>query len=107
MPIHDLTMHRCSFAFSETDTRLCQFESSHAIRGVREGINPLIVPQGTINASAFRNDDLDRNFDAPIEKPMKLHSQKLITPLMFWDFAMVSSEDAIRKFNAKFPLGRR
>src|SRR4030042_3269208 len=78
-PFRGTLLLRTSPVFSEHSVQLRQLQPAHPIKGLHKRIDPLIVSQDTIYDPAPRTDDLGRYFHDPIEKPTKLHSQKLIS----------------------------
>jgi hypothetical protein len=66
--------------FTDPQSRLCQLEATHTIKGVQEPFSPVIVFQYTVHDPPPRSDTLNRHFHDPIEKRAKFHFQKLSTP---------------------------
>ena len=71
------------FVFSDFSVQLPQLQPTYPVKSLHESADPLIISQDTIHESTPRTDDLHRYFHDPIEKPTKLHSQKLISLRMF------------------------
>src|SRR5271157_3739592 len=82
-PFPGIALPLNGFVFSDYSFQLHQLQPAHPVKGPHERINPLVISQYPVDYAATAGDDLHRYPNQPIEKPTKLHCQKLIPMLPF------------------------